>query len=172
MACNTLTLVGFVNDCAGSIGGVKKVHIAKYEEVAEVTVTEEKVTAISMVDNATFKNYYFKPNMASFVSTLNIDTANGNNYVTTDLSMTFNKMETTKRIEMSALSKLELAIIIEDNNGIYWLMGRENPVTAINGTGETGVVRTDANKYSITLQDFSTTYLYEIDKSALESILG
>ena len=36
-------------------------------------------------------------------STLNVDETTGNNYVTTEVSLVFSKMETTKRIEMADL---------------------------------------------------------------------
>lgn len=169
MACN-LTLNGLAVDCAGSIGGVAKVYIANYEDVTEIT-SNDTITAISMAEGKKFKAFNFRKNMASFTSTLTVDAGTGNNYVTTDLAMTFNKMETVKRVEMSALSVNELAVIVKDNNGIYWYLGKDNAVTASAGTGETGVARTDASKYTITLQDFSATYPLEVDKTIVDALV-
>lgn len=164
MSCTNLTLAGLAMDCNGSIGGITKVYIAKYEDVEKPTVADgdDVITNITMKNDAKFKSYYFRKGMANFTSTYATDDANGTSYVQTDLNITFNKMETRKRVEMSALSVNELAVIVKDANGIYWYMGYNNAVTASAGTGETGSVRTDANKYSITLQDFADTYLYEI----------
>ena len=95
-------------------------------------------------------------------STLNVDPANGVNYVSTDLVLVFNRMETLKRIEVAALALGDLAVIVKDSNGLYWYLGKDEPVVSTAGSGETGTARGDGNKYSVTLQDTSATYPYEI----------
>lgn len=96
-------------------------------------------------------------------STLNIDAANGVNYVTTDIVLSFLRMETTKRIEMSALAVNELAVVVEDANGTMFYLGKDEPVTATAGSGETGTAASDGNRYSITLQDTAETFPYQLD---------
>ena len=56
-------------------------------------------------------------------STLNVDETTGNNYVTTEVSLVFSKMETTKRIEMAGLAIGQFAIIVKDSNEKYWYLG-------------------------------------------------
>ena len=105
-------------------------------------------------------------------STLNVDPANGVNYVSTDLVLLFTRMETTKRIEMAALAVNELAVIVKDANGKYWYLGYDEPVAASAGDGQTGTARGDGNRYSITLQDTSTSWPYEVDGSIIAGLLG
>ena len=162
MAC-TQTLAGLVNDCATSMGGIAEAYIANREDVSQVTVSEDKITAITMAESAKFKKYYFRPGTGSFTSTLNVDPANGVNYVSTDIAFQFTRMETTKRVEMAALSVGDLVIIVKDNNGVYWYFGYDNPVTASAGDGQSGTARTDGNRYSITLQDNANTWPYEVE---------
>lgn len=161
MACNQ-TLNGLVNDCATSMGGIVEVYIANHDDVSEVTVTTDKVTAITMNAEAKFKRYFFRKGTGSMTSTLNVDTANGVNYVSTDLVLLFSRMETTKRVEMAALSVNDLAVIVKDANGVYWYLGYDEPVTASAGDGQTGTARSDGNRYSITLQDNAVTWPYEV----------
>ena len=71
-------------------------------------------------------------------------------------------METVKRIEMEALAMNDLAVIVKDANGKYWYFGYDEPVSASAGDGQTGTARGDSNRYSITLQDNSDTWPYEI----------
>lgn len=175
MACNQ-TLAGLVNDCATSMGGIVEAYIANYEDVASVTVSENKITAITMAESAKFKKYWFRKGTGSFTSTLNVDPANGVNYVSTDIVLLFSRMETTKRVEMAALSVNDLVMIVKDSNGVYWYFGKDEPVTASAGNGQTGTARTDGNRYSITLQDNSTTWPFEVEVGEggvnLDTIVG
>ena len=153
------------------MGGIAEVWITNHDAVSDVTVDDNIISAISLADSAKFKRYFFRRGTGSMTSTYSLDPASGANFVTTDLALQFNKMETAKRIEMSALAVSELAIIVKDNNGKYWYLGYNNPVTASAGDGATGQAFTDANKYGITLQDVSLQLPYEVSAEALDAIV-
>ena len=161
MACNQ-TISGLVNDCATSKGGIVEVYLANYDDVTDVAVTTGKVSGITMASGAKFKRYYFRPGTSSMTSTLNLDVAAGVNFVQTTLTMLFSRMETTKRVELSALAVNDLRAIVKDANGVFWLLGEEEPMIANAGDGQTGTARTDANRYSITLEDNNSTFPKEI----------
>ena len=161
MAC-TATLNGFGNSCETSKGGVKAIWIAPYKEgIATLTTSssgEVGKVSIAQEDIAKFKVFYIKQNTTSFTSTLTTDPANGVNYVSTVISIVFTKMNTRKRIEMSALAVNDVNIIVQDANNSYWFLGLDEAVTATNATGETGTAKTDGNKYTIEFTDDSDTY--------------
>lgn len=154
MACSQ-TLSGILNDCAASMGGIVEVYIANHSDVSAVTVTSGQVTAISMASSAKFHKYAFPRNTGSLSSNYQIDDAAGSKFVQSDLVLQFNRMDTTKRVEISALAQGELAVIVKDANGSYWYLGLDAPVKASAGDGLTGTARADRNGYSITLQDNS-----------------
>ena len=104
-------------------------------------------------------------------STYTIDQASGVKYVTTDLLLQFNRMETTKRVEISALAVNDLVAIVKDANGVYWYLGYDEPVNASAGDGQTGTARGDANRYTITLQDNSKEMPMEVEASIVEGLL-
>ena len=158
------TLSGITLDCASSQGGIKKIWIADYG-TASATIMDEKVTDIN--DIADFKPYEFRRGTSTMTHTLTADETTGVNYVTTELSLVFTKMETTKRIEMAALSVGQLAVIVLDNNGKYWYLGIEDYVSASAGGGETGTAKGDRNAYTLTLKTESSTYPYEVDTNAV-----
>lgn len=162
MACNQ-TLSGLTNDCATSMGGIVRAYIINWDAVTGVTDSEGVITAITLGESAKFKEYYFKRNTGSFTSTLNVDAANGVNYVSTDIVLQFTRMETAKRIEIAALAVNEVALIVLDANGKYWFFGKDNPVTATAGTGQTGTAVGDGNFYQITLQDTSSSFPFEVE---------
>ena len=187
MAYCIQTLKGITLDCSHSLGGIKTVYIANYNDVTDIkynastgsttgstsgaTYTGDTITGITMASGTTFKPYQFRKQTGSMTSTLTVDETAGVNYVSTELSLVFTKMETKKRIELSALSVGQLAVIVEDSNGTFWYLGKDDYVSATSGTGQSGVAKGDGNSYNIVLRDESDTYPYEITKEAVEAVI-
>lgn len=154
MAC-TQTLAGISRDCLGNSGGIRKVWLANYDNVASLTESSGAITAISMSNTEKFKLYEFARNTSSMSSNYAVNAENGTSYVETDLLMVFNRMDTAKRLEIVAMAQGLLAAIVEDNNGNKWYLGHDYPVTINAGDGLTGTARGDRNGYSVTLRDES-----------------
>lgn len=164
------TLSGLAKDCSPSMGGIVEVYIANFSDVTAKTVTDGKISAITMASSATFKSYSFPKNTGSLTSTYNVADG-GNKYVSSDLVLQFSRMETAKRVEITALAVSDLAIIVKDANGKYWYLGYDEAVNLSAGDGQTGTARGDANRYSITLQDNSWEMPYEVDGSIIAGLL-
>ena len=173
MSCSQL-LNGIAADCQTNVGGVREVYIANYSDVTAIEVDDSSnmIKTITMADSAKFKKYAFKKNTSSMTSTLNVDPANGVNFVQTDLALVFAKQETVKRMEIAKLSLGELRVIVLDANGKYWFLGQEEFVSATAGTAETGTNRTDGNRYSITLTDYSSSYPYEVTPTIVADLIA
>lgn len=168
MAYCTQTLGGIRLDCESSLGGIKRVFIANYGDVTEIQTAGDKITGIT----GTFKPYEFRKQTGSMTSTLNVDETAGINYVSTELNLVFTKMETAKRIEIAALAKGQLAVIVEDSNGLFWYLGEDDYVSASAGSANTGQNKGDSNNYSITLKDESDSFPKEVDASVIAGLLG
>lgn len=154
MACNQ-TLTGIVKDCLPSKGGIVEVLLANFADIKGVTVTDGQVTAISMETGSSFKKYSFARNTGSLSSNYQINAENGSRYVQSDLVMVFNRMDTAKRIEVTALAANDLVALVKDANGQFYYLGYDAPVNASAGDGLTGTALADRNGYSVTLQDNS-----------------
>lgn len=170
MGCSQ-TLAGIAASCESNKGGISIVYIANFSDVESVTAETDKITAITMNAQAKFKAYNFRKGTGSMTSTLNVDPANGINFVQTDLVLQFAKQDTAKRIEMTALSLGELAVIVKDSNGTYWYLGKDEFVSATAGGANTGTARTDGNNYTLTLSDYSATYPFEVEATALATVI-
>ena len=170
--CNQ-TLAGITLDCANNKGGIKTVYIANFGDVKTVTMDTDggTVKTIEMNDGVKFKPYQFRKNTGSMTSTLTADETNGLNFVTTELSLVFTKMDTAKRVEMAALSLGQLAVIVLDSNGIYWYITPDDYASASAGTGETGTAKGDRNAYTLTLSVENDSYPIEIEASAIATIV-
>lgn len=160
MSCTNYTLKGITNDCATSKGGIREVYICDWQKDL-FTLSETSDTVASLKPDAKFYKFFIKKNTSSFTSTATIDLANGVNYVSTELNLVFTRMETAKRVELSALLLNDVAVIVVDSNNKAWCLGLNNPVNATAGTGETGVSASDGNKYTLTLTDESDTFPFE-----------
>lgn len=171
MSCANQTITGIEKDCSTSKGGINVVYLLNYDDVKSVETAEGKITGITVAEGKKFLAYHFRKGTGSMSSTLNVDPANGVNYVTTDLALTFLKMDTAKRIEMSALAVNELVAIVKDANGVYWYLGMDEAIAATAGDGATGTARGDGNRYTITLQDTSSTFPFEVDATVVEGLI-
>ena len=173
MACSQ-TLNGIAAACETNVGGIREVYIANYDDVTaiEVDATSNMIDTITMDTDKKFKKYLFKKNTSSLTSTLNVDPTAGVNFVQSDLALVFAKQETTKRMEIAKLSLGELRVIVLDSNGKYWFLGYEEFVSATAGTAETGVNRTDGNRYTITLTDYASSYPYEVDPTIVAALVA
>ena len=160
MPCSQ-TLNGILQDCAANMGGIVEVYLANKAEVT-ATLSDGKVTAITMASSAKFHKYQFKPGVSSMSSNYQVNQENGTKFVQTDLLLVFNRMETAKRVEVVAMAQGELAAIVKDANGLYWFLGMDEPITISAGDALTGTARADRNGYSATLQDNSLELPYEI----------
>ena len=154
------------------MGGIVEAHAINKEYIEKITAEEGVVKTITLTEGEKFKSYYFNRNTGSMTSNYTLDPATGVRYVTTDLVLQFNRMETTKRIEVTALAQNELALIVKDANGKYWLLGKDEPVMATAGEGVTGTARGDRNGYGITLQDTSREMPYEVDAELVATLLA
>ena len=170
MSC-AQTLAGITRDCEPNMGGVKEVLLANFDDVESVTVSTNQISAITMASSAKFKKYTFKPETASMTSTLNADPKLNLSYISTELVLQFNKMDTQKRVEIGALALGELVSIVKDMNDKYWYLGKDEPVLATAGSGETGTARGDKNAYGITLTDNAKEFPLEVDGDVISGLL-
>lgn len=154
MAC-AQTLSGLVHDCAANMGGIKAVYLANKADIASLTEAGGKITGITMETAKYFHKYEFQRRTGSLSSTYQVNAENGTKFVQSELLLVFSRMETTKRVEISAMAAGELCAIVEDNNGVYHFLGKDTPLEISAGDGLTGTALADRNGYSITLQDQS-----------------
>lgn len=177
--CN-IAISGLLRDCEPNMGGIAKIFFIVHDfVVGKPTVTNEKITAITTKVKTPgetpvyekFKEFFVNPESSSLTSTLNADRPNGILNYLNELAAQFNRMDTVKRIEATALAVNGVAAIVLDNNGKYWYLGYDQPAYASAGDGQTGQARTDANKYGITIQDFSLALPYEVDPTIIANIV-
>lgn len=180
MACSK-TLAGYTAlDCDPSKGGVKNIYIINYDAISEVGKSRDSGTSeVQMVTGFTtntastapsdvkWHKYAMRRNTASLTSTLSIDETAGVNYVSSDVLVRFNKLDTPQRLEMTALCLAETRVVVEDANGKFWMVGVDEPVVPSAGSAQTGVQKTDGSYYELTLQGSDDTWPLELSEAAI-----
>lgn len=148
--------------CEGNTGGIKNVWVALKCNVVATKSQDDANNYVATVTAADsqktpkpFFEYAFRKNTSSFTSTLNSDQDNLTSYWVTELTMSFKKTEAAKRMSLMALVQNDCVAVVEDNNGIYWFLGFDEPLVATAGTHNSGTQRSDSNSYEITLSDES-----------------
>lgn len=164
MACSQ-TITGYTYDsCFASKGGVKAIYVAQYSDSA-YTISDDTVTSIS---GATWYKYEVRKETSSMESTATID-VNGN-FVTTNATLVFSKMNAAARIEANALLKGDFLVIVRDANDVYHALGVDEPVTASDGSATTGTARTDANNYTVVLTDVADNFPPHLSSTAIAQL--
>lgn len=169
-SCSQYTLAAIAQGCKDNSGGIRVVYVANYDDVSALTVdaTAETITNIAMSGSAKFSKWQFQPQTATFTSTATISEENGTVFYQNDLSLVFAKVERVKRLQMLAATYGNTAVIVEDMNRKLWYMGYDNSVTASASGAEFGTAMGDANRYTLTLTDFSKELPREIDMAAAD----
>lgn len=171
----TQVLNGIGLSCEHTMGGIKAVYIANFTDVVSFIEEEGVISEINMKEGATFMKYHFRKNSASNMSSSRSgDDAAGTHSITTNIAMTYSRMDTDKRTEMDKLSIAQLLCIVEDRNGRYWMpcTPSDDYMSVTAGEASTGSTTNDANQYSITITGEASHFPIEVDKEAVMGVIA
>jgi len=91
----------------------------------------------------------------------------GGIYFNQVLNLVFNRNTSSIRNKIMLLSQTKIQAVVQDNNGLYWLLFHESGGRVSTGTGGTGKVMGDPNSTSIEFQSNSSVKAYEVNSTAL-----
>lgn len=161
MACIT-TLTNISTSCGANMASIKKLWIGGFESATftfdyetgagpdGTDVIEDVKTAVLGAGSDSWVEFSFKKNTGEMTSEMT-RSDNGSYYFTNSANLVFAKQDASKRLALQAVASGECSMIILDSNGIYWLIGAENAVTATTLSSTTGVAVGDSNQYTVTL---------------------
>jgi hypothetical protein len=174
MACN-ITLSDMPLECRDGIGGIVEVYALANREAMTVvpsTGSTGTVSAITLTSGNSFVTYALRKNTGSLTNTYNISEENGTTFIRSELTLVFHKLETSKRLEISALAIGNMAMIVKDGNGKFWLLGKDEAVTMASGTSQTGTAKGDMNGYNVVLACEGKEEPWEVTAEAMAALLA
>ena len=189
MAC-TSYLQGFSTSCGSNLASIKKMWIGAFESATftfnyQMTddetptqvldadgnpIIESVATAVLGTGEDKWVEFGFKKNTGEMTSEMTRND-NGSFYFTNGANLVFAKQDQVKRLALQATAAGECSMVILDSNGIYWLIGAKDAVTATTLSATTGVAVGDANQYTITLSADEAYFPIPLDATAASTII-
>ena len=163
---------GLQLDCRDSFGGVKRVLVTEFDNVTAYTLTSGVISAITKGVGKVFWEYKLVTFTGDAKTAGAHDRAQGTSSYKQTVSFPINKMSTSVRNEISLLAQNRLLFIVEDNNGSYWLYGKDFGLTAITTESMNGVALADRNGYMLTFEGDEKAFEVEVSSSIITGLLS
>jgi|TARA_B110000902_G_scaffold207452_1_gene236459 hypothetical protein len=144
MACNISA--GRLEGCKDSVGGLNAIYFINYGAPEGFAVTDETITGVTATTPSAFK--YDLKGTSTFDQSLTSSRDNGTTFAEQTLTVSLKKQDATTHKEVKLLAYGRPHIIIEDNNGLLWVMGEEFGVE-MNATTSTGASLGDKSGYEL-----------------------
>jgi hypothetical protein len=154
MACDIS--LGRLEPCKDSNGGLKAVYFVNWGEKTAITYgTGTETDAIEEVADfdglpVNAYKYELKGN-SSFTQTITSSRENGTTFFQQELALTLKKLSITDNKQIKLLAYGRPQVIVEDNNGNFFLCGTEHGMDVTGGTIVTGAAMGDLSGYTLTL---------------------
>lgn len=147
--------------CKDALGGIKRIYVAEWEAdkwqwgaVAQTNAGE--VDGVDIIDtdpapitSVAFYTYDMTRGSGSLTQTITSDLVAGTVFFDQVCSVTFNKASAADIAEISNLVKGRVGLLVEDNNGNWFVMGHKNGVEVSGGTAQTGQAAGDQNGFTL-----------------------
>ena len=150
MAC-TLTLAGRGVGCKDALGGIKRVYIGAFTEGMWADIASGEVTGLSGTSAINFYTYDMNRGSGSLNQTITASIENGTVFYDQALTANFSKLAEADITELQNMTKGRMAVLVEDNNGNWFVMGHSRGVEASGGVVQTGTASGDLNGFTIEL---------------------
>lgn len=145
---------GITNDCSANMGGVTKLYLTDFKNVTSYTTSGGTVSAISLTASTYFYEFAFNRNSATFTEDLQKNVEVGSALWDQKVVVNIPKRDSAKRNTLALLTTRDLACVIKDSNGIYWLIGEVEGVYLSTQVSTSGKAKVDGSSYTLTLQGF------------------
>ena len=146
MACN-LTLTGRSLPCRDALGGVKKVWMASFSDGLWSDVASGEIP--NSVAALTLHDYVSPKNTSNLVQTVNSTLEGGAVFYTQVLTLVCNKPVAEDIGEIQELARGRVAIVVQDMNDNYFVMGHIRGCELSGGSIYTGTALGDVNGFTL-----------------------
>ena len=151
MACNIS--LGRLEGCKDTVGGLAAIYFINYGEASFVAdgVNEELLVSALPADPDPLASIYKYDlrGTSTFDQALTSSRDNGTTVVEQTLTVSLKKQDATTHKEVKLLAYGRPHIIVEDNNGDFWVLGEEFGAE-MSATTSTGAAMGDKSGYELT----------------------
>jgi hypothetical protein len=149
MACD-LSL-GRLEVCKDSVGGLKNVYFVNFGEIGAITYDGTNTDVIDAVAGTPDAYKYELKGASTFTQNITSSRENGTTFFEQVLELTFKKLTVKDNKELKLMAYGRPNVIVEDNNGNFFLAGLQHGMDVTGGTIVTGGAMGDLSGYTLTL---------------------
>jgi hypothetical protein len=125
---------GFELDtCKAGTGGIRKAYIVEFDGVATMDVTGGVVASVDLLPGYTWRTYELKLGTSFFREPYEKDPETGTFVVRQEFTMVLFSQLTAVRQEIQRLAKQRLLVVVEDANGILFVLGATGGMDLVSG---------------------------------------
>jgi hypothetical protein len=170
MAC--LATNGFLVNCKSTIGGIKALWIGPYATIKGAATIDASTEMVTALPAATWVQFDLKPHSSNFKEEAQVSKENNTIFYLQTILANFHGLSAARRKEVNTFSKGRHAIIVQDNNNNYWLVGYLDGAEVSAETTDTGTAKGDANSYSITFTAEEKNKAYRLTDAIVSDFDG
>ena len=149
MACD-LSL-GRLEPCKDSVGGLKNLYFVNFGDLGAITYDATNTDVIDAIAGTPNAYKYEIKGASSFTQNIQSSRETGTTAFEQVLEVTLKKLSIADHKELKILAYGRPHVIIEDNNGNYFLSGLEHGMDVTGGTIVTGAAMSDLSGYTLSL---------------------
>jgi hypothetical protein len=150
MACDNLSL-GRLKPCKDSVGGLKAVYFINYGDINAIEYDVTDTDVIDSIGTAVSAYKYDVHFMSSLTQNVQASLENGTVAFEQTLELSLPKLSKEDHKEIKLLAHGSPHVVIEDQNGNWYLAGAVNGMDVSAGTIVTGTALGDMSGYTLTL---------------------
>ena len=172
MACDLVQ--GREIDCRDAVGGVQEVYITEFVNVpqANITASSGVVTAMACNSGKQFFTFQMEKENAQYDNNAITSVENGTTHYESTLVFTMKKMSASQKNSVKVLAQNRLMIIVKDNIGTYWVLGREKGIDATDIKMTSGKAFGDLTGTTITFTGKEPDFDNQLTGSLITALLS
>tara|TARA_R110001632_G_scaffold24676_3_gene68541 strand:+ start:422 stop:937 length:516 start_codon:yes stop_codon:yes gene_type:complete len=155
--------------CGGSTGGLKNVYVGAFSDTTAFTYDADDIID-TMTSTESYYTFKFKPQSGSQNEEGTHSIENGTTFYTQVLALTFHKLQAASRNKLLELATVSMHVIVETQNGEYWLLGLKNGADLTASTSTTGQAYGDLNGYTVTITGLEPVMAHQLSQTAFDTL--
>tara|TARA_R110001599_G_scaffold299078_1_gene504025 strand:- start:5729 stop:6259 length:531 start_codon:yes stop_codon:yes gene_type:complete len=150
MACENLSL-GRLKPCKDSVGGINAIYFINYGDLGPVTFNATDTDVIDSIGTSVSAYKYDVHFSSSLTQNISSSTENGTTSFEQVVELSMPKLSKEDHREIKLIAYGHPHIVVEDQNGSFFLAGLINGMEVTAGTIVTGTAMGDMSGYTLTL---------------------
>jgi len=168
MAC--LINTGYALGCRDNLGGIQKIYLRNFSASTVYSYDSTGVITGATNSGSSFYTIEQRTETGEFNQNGQHSLENGTNFWNQNVNLVFHKYQASLRDLLYVLAQKEMTILIQDQNGKWFLIGEQNGGNLISSAANVGKAYGDMNGVTVGLQAKEPTPAREATQTYIDSL--